>query len=274
MNRSVTETLQLDPKELEHLLSFAVELAREAGELTLKHFRSSLVPERKADGSYVTEADRSAERLIRARIEESFPNDAILGEEEGTRAGSSGRQWIIDPLDGTYSFVHGVPLYGVLIGLEIADEPSVGVVNLPALNEMVYAARGQGCFWNGARVSVSSTARLEEALLLATDFGTCEQYGFGPAAAALESRVAARRTWGDCYGHILVATGRADIMLDPVMNIWDCAPLLPILEEAGGTFTDWHGHRTIRGGNAISTNGALFDETMKAVTRNIVTSDE
>jgi histidinol-phosphatase len=265
MNRRVKEDGPTDSKEMESLLRFAVELAREAGEVTLRYFRSSLVPERKADGSFVTEADRRAERLIRARLEESFPEDGVLGEEEGERAGTSGRRWIIDPVDGTYSFVHGVPLYGVLIGLEVLDEPVVGVVNLPALGEMVSAARGQGCFWNGARVHVSSTAKLEEALLLSTDFGTCERYGFGRAAQALERRAGARRTWGDCYGHVLVATGRADVMLDPVMNVWDCAPLLPILEEAGGTFTDWRGQATVRGGNAISTNGALFAQVMKTV---------
>jgi histidinol-phosphatase len=266
MNLNPAERGPTGGQELERLLAFAVELAREAGEITLKYFRSSLVPERKADGSFVTEADRTAERHVRARLEESFPHDAVLGEEEGARAGSSGRQWIIDPLDGTYSFVHGVPLYGVLIGLEVLDEPAVGVVNLPALGEMVYAARGLGCFWNGARVYVSQTARLEDALLLSTDFGACERYGFGRAAATLESRASARRTWGDCYGHVLVATGRADVMLDPIMNVWDCAPLLPILEEAGGTFTDWRGQRTIRGGNAISTNGTLFNEVLQTVT--------
>jgi histidinol-phosphatase len=265
MNRSMLGADETDPRELERLLDFALGLAREAGDITLKYFRSSLTPERKADGSFVTRADREAERLIRARLAESFPLDAILGEEEGERAGSSGNQWIIDPIDGTYSFVHGVPLYGVMIGLEISGQACLGVVNLPALDEIVYAGRGLGCFWNGARARVSPTRRLEDALLLATDFGTCERYGFGPAARRLERRAAARRTWGDCYGHVLVATGRADCMLDPVMNVWDCAPLLPILEEAGGTFTDWHGRRTIRSGNAISTNGVLFDEIMKEV---------
>jgi histidinol-phosphatase len=259
-------TLQIKPAELERLLSFAVELAREAGQITLKYFHAALTPERKRDGSFVTRADREAERFIRARLAAEFPDDAVLGEEEGIHEGASGRQWIVDPLDGTYSFVHGVPLYGVLVGLEIADEPTLGVVNLPALDEIVYAARGMGCFWNDAQARVSSTSRLEDALLLSTDFGTCERYGFGRAAEALQRGAAARRTWGDCYGHVLVATGRADVMLDPVMNIWDCAPLLPILEEAGGTFTDWRGKATIRGGNAISTNGTLFDEIMKAVT--------
>jgi histidinol phosphatase-like enzyme (inositol monophosphatase family) len=260
--------MSIDANELGRLLEFAVSLAREAGEITLKHFHRSLKAELKADGSYVTAADREAERFISAGLEGKFPDDAVLGEEEGRREGSSGRQWIIDPIDGTFSFVHGVPLYGVLIGLEIEGEPVLGVVNCPALNDLVYAAHGLGCFWNGERARVSTTSTLDAALLLSTDFGTCERYGFGAAAATLQSRAAARRTWGDCYGHLLVATGRADVMLDPVMNVWDCAPLLPILEEAGGTFTDWSGQRTIHGGNAISTNGALFDEVMKTVMSN------
>ncbi len=173
-------------------------------------------------------------------------------------------------MDGTYSFVHGVPLYAVLIGLEIDGESVLGAVNLPALNELVYAARGLGCFWNGEPARVSATKSLSEALLLSTDFGTAEQYGLGRAADALQRQVNARRTWGDAYGHVLVATGRADIMLDPVMNVWDCAALLPLLEEAGGTFTDWQGERTIHGGNAISTNGLLFDDVMETIRGNIV----
>jgi histidinol-phosphatase len=152
-----------------------------------------------------------------------------------------------------------------MIGLEIEDEPLLGVVNLPALDEIVYAARGLGCFVNGEPARVSTTGSLDQALLLATDFGACDKFGFGSAATALQAAVAERRTWGDCYGHILVATGRADIMLDPVMNVWDCAALLPILEEAAGTFTDWQGRKTIHGGNAISTNGVLFDEVMKTI---------
>lgn len=251
-----------DKTELEELLEFAVGLARGAGDITLRHFRQPFTPDRKADGSFVTQADREAERFIRARIEEKFPHDSVLGEEEETRAGSSGRQWIIDPVDGTYSFVHGVPLYGVLIALEIGGEACLGVVNLPALGEIVYAARGAGCYWNDTRARVSATSSLADALLLSTDFGTCEQYGFGEAARSLEQGAGARRTWGDCYGHVLVATGRAEVMLDPVMNLWDCAPLLPILEEAGGTFTDWNGERTIHGGNAISTNGTLFKNVL------------
>ena len=254
-----------DPSELKQLLDFAVRLAREAGEITRHYFKSSFVAERKADHTLVTNADREVETYLRSAISQSFPADGILGEEEGERHGTSGRRWIIDPIDGTYSFVHGVPLYAVLIGLEIDNEPVLGAVNLPVLNELVYAARGLGCFWNGEPASVSTTSSLSEALLLCTDFGTCAQNGFGPAAEVLQSRVGARRTWGDAYGHVLVATGRADIMLDPIMNVWDCAALLPIVEEAGGSFTDWQGRRTIQGGNAISTNAVLFDEVMEVV---------
>jgi fructose-1,6-bisphosphatase/inositol monophosphatase family enzyme len=118
---------------------------------------------------------------------------------------------------------------------------------------------------NGEPASVSKTAELKDALLLATDFTSCAKHGFGHAAELLQGRAKASRTWGDCYGYVLVATGRADVMLDPVMNLWDCAPLLPIMEEAGGTFTDWRGVRTISGGNSIATNGLLFDEVMRLV---------
>jgi len=257
--------MTIDIHELKQTLDFAVGIAREAGAITLQYFKGSFAAERKADNSFVTIADREAERFLRQMIEEAFPDDAILGEEEGGKSGTSGRRWILDPIDGTYSFVHGVPLYAVLIGLEIDAELLLGVANLPGLNETVYAARSLGCFYNGQPARVSSTASIAEALLLATDFGTCEQFGFSQAADALQGKVHARRTWGDAYGHILVATGRADVMLDPVMNIWDCAALLPIVEEAGGTFTDWHGERTIDGGNAISTNGKLFGDVMDVI---------
>ena len=254
--------------DLQQTLDFAVEIAREAGEIALHYFRrgrSSLVVNRKSDGSFVTTADRETEARLRSRIAKTFPEDAILGEEEGERAGASGRRWIIDPIDGTYSFVHGVPLWGVLIGLEAEGEPALGVVNLPALDEIVYARCGGGCFWNGNLASVSATARLEDSLILSTDFGTCEKHGFGKACEELQRRSHARRTWGDAYGHVLVATGRAEVMLDPVMNVWDCAALLPIVIEAGGTFTDWNGTPTIYGGNAISTNKLLLEDTLHAI---------
>jgi histidinol phosphatase-like enzyme (inositol monophosphatase family) len=251
--------------ELQSLLDFSVSLAREAGEITLRYFRREFKTRLKGKDNFVTQADLEAEEFLRRRIAEEFPGDAIIGEESGESSGSSGRRWIIDPIDGTYSFVHGVPFYGVLLGVEIQGEPAVGVINIPALGEIVYAARGQGCFWNGEPARVSRTAALEDALLLCTDFGACERYGFGPAADELQRRAAMRRTWGDCYGYVLCATGRADVMLDPAMNVWDCAALLPVMEEAGGTFTDWRGRRTIHSGNAVATNGILFEEVMRII---------
>ena len=255
--------------DLESLLAFAVQIARGAGEITLKYFRKGPETSKKADGSFVTIADREAETFLRNRISERYPQDSILGEEEGESHGTTGRRWIVDPIDGTFAFVHGVPFYGVMIGVEIEGEPTVGVVNIPALNEIVSAARGLGCSFNDENSQVSSVETLSESLLLCTDFSAGSRYGFGKELEELQHRAKTNRTWGDCYGYVLVATGRAELMLDPVMNIWDCAALLPIIEEAGGTFTDWHGERTISGGNAIATNGHVFDEVMAVVSQKI-----
>jgi histidinol phosphatase-like enzyme (inositol monophosphatase family) len=243
--------------ELKELLEFAVELGRGAGDITLEYFRKKPETSTKDDGSYVTIADREAEKYLRRQIAERFPDDGCVGEEEGESTGRSGRRWIVDPIDGTFAFVHGVPFYGVLIALEVDGESVVGVVNVPALGELVSAAKGLGCFLNGEPARVSDTAELKDALLLSTDFAASTE--------RLRARAKTSRTWGDCYGYVLVATGRADVMLDPVMNLWDCAPLLPIMEEAGGTFTDWRGARTIDGGNSIATNGVLFDEVMSLI---------
>jgi histidinol-phosphatase len=251
--------------EARQLMDFARELAHEAGAITLRYFKGSFAAERKADNSFVTVADREVEHFLRDQIAKNFPDDAILGEEYGEKLGRSGRRWIIDPIDGTFSFVHGVPFYAVLVGLEIDGEAVVGAASLPALAESICATRGAGCFWNGQRARVSDTTALTESLLLASDFGNCEDFGFGEAADSLARRAGSRRTWGDAYGHVLVATGRAEIMLDPVMNVWDCAALLPIVIEAGGTFTDWKGDERIDGGNAISTNGKLFDEVIQTI---------
>ena len=159
--------------ELHELLDFGVGLAREAGEITLRYFRKEFETHLKGKDNFVTQADLEAEEFVRRRIGERFPGDGVVGEEFGEREGTTGRRWIIDPIDGTYSFVHGVPFYGVLLGLEVDGEPAAGVINIPALGELVYAAKGLGCFWNGERARVSQTSSLDDALLLATDFGAC-----------------------------------------------------------------------------------------------------
>jgi histidinol-phosphatase len=249
-------------ESLRDLLEIAVELSEKAGEITLKYFQSQLVVETKPDTSPVTVADREAETYIRETIESRFPDDGLIGEEFGEMRAEARRRWIIDPIDGTFSFVHGVPLYGVLIGMEQGDEPLLGVIHLPALKETAAAARGEGCHWRGQRAQVSNTSQLGDAVWLTTGTSVESDPALSAALDRLTQAAGLARTWGDCYGYVLVATGRADVMIDPLMHVWDCAPLLPIIEEANGRFTDWRGQRTIRGGNAVATNGLLHDQVL------------
>jgi histidinol phosphatase-like enzyme (inositol monophosphatase family) len=252
-------------------LEFARQIAREAGQLTLRYFQQGdLAVDMKADATPVTEADRQAEQLLRRRIAERFAGDAVLGEEFGESAGTSGFRWILDPIDGTKSFVRGVPLYGTLVGVEHDGQPAIGVIEMPALAECAWAGIGLGAWHQRAgrppeRASVSQTARLAQGLVCSSDVAA-----FGPLGrqAAFERLVATSglyRTWGDCYGYLLVATGRAEAMVDPAMSVWDAAALLPVLQEAGGTFTDWRGAATIHGGEGIATNGRVLAEVLAAV---------
>nr|BCX00389.1 MAG: histidinol phosphate phosphatase [Bacteroidota bacterium] len=245
-------------------LDFAVEIAWGAGRITLRYFQTHLVAEEKADRSPVTIADREAEAYLRAQIQRHYPDHGIIGEEFGAHQPASPFQWVLDPIDGTRSFLCGVPLYGVLVGMLYEREPVVGVAYFPALEELVYAARGEGCRWNGRPARVSRTDRLSDAVLLYTD-----PRGFPEEKRRLlehlRPQVRLERSWGDAYGHVLVATGRADIMLDPVMNLWDCAALYPIIREAGGTFTDWRGRPSIEAGEALSTNGHLLAAVLEAM---------
>ncbi len=257
--------MSLDPSPRE-LVDFAVDAAWIAGRITLEYFQTPLAHEKKADASPVTIADRRAETALRELISARYPAHAVLGEEFGRSGPDDARyRWILDPIDGTLSFISGVPIYGVMVAVECAGEPVAGVVNLPALGELVAAGKGEGCYWNGRRASVSSTRRLADALVVCTDVTGMEKYGRGAGYARVRDASRMQRTWGDCYGHILVATGRADVMLDPIMNIWDTAALRPILEEAGGTFTDWAGNATHTAPEAVSTNGVLLDELLAVV---------
>lgn len=242
--------------------------ARAAGDLTLHHFGGVLAADAKGDGSPVTVADREAEALLRARIRSRFPGHGILGEEFGEEGEGSSVRWILDPIDGTRSFMRGVPLYGVLIGIEAEGEPVVGVAHFPALmGETVAAARGLGAWWNGRPAQVSRVGRLDGAALLTTDpERVLASPGTGPGWRRLSRRVALCRSWGDAWGHALVATGRAEAMVDPVLSSWDAAPLHTILEEAGGRFTDLQGRLGIHGGSGLSTNGLLHGEILRELT--------
>ncbi len=258
-----------DQERLEH----AIRIADEAGDITLRYFGSTdLEVDRKKDDSPVTVADREAERRLRARIAEVFPDDAILGEEFPATEGSSGYRWILDPIDGTKSFIHGVPLYATLIGIEREGEPVVGVILIPALGEMVFAARGQGAWYRRGQeeptpAKVSQRAMLSEGLFVTSEILTFDQVGRRDAYDRLQADARLSRTWGDAYGYLLVATGRAEVMVDPEMNAWDAAPMLTILEEAGGRFTDWQGNRSIHGGEGVGTNGLVHDEVLAVTSR-------
>jgi histidinol phosphatase-like enzyme (inositol monophosphatase family) len=250
--------------------SFLEEIAREAGKITLKYFNNpSLEIITKSDATPVTLADRETEEFLRKRIRAQFPDDIILGEEFGTDGSNPDQRWILDPIDGTKSFVHGVPLYGVLIGLEQFGEISHGVVYLPALDEIISAGTGEGCFWNGRKCHVSNVTKLEDATLLATNMRRLEQTLSPKAYSELTGNVKLTRGWGDCYGHILVATGRAEIMVDPQMAIWDCSPLGVIVEEAGGQSFDLTGKRTIDGGSLISCTNGIAREVRTILTANV-----
>lgn len=256
-----------DPS-LDDLLKFALDAAWQAGRITLGYFQTGTPAERKADNTPVTIADREAEQKLRQLISERWPYHALIGEEYGHAAGSAGESgytWIIDPIDGTKSFVHGVPIYSVLLALVKDNEPLLGVMCFPALNEIVYAARGRGCYWNGRPARVSDVSQLSDAVLLASDLNTFAAFNRDGIFQRLIDATYIQRTWGDAYGYALVATGRAEIMLDPVMAIWDCGPLQVILEEAGGTFTDWKGLPTIFSGEAVATNGALHEQVMAII---------
>jgi len=251
------------------LLEAATHWAWEAGEVTLAHFGAVLDAESKSDGSPVTLADREAEALLRSRIRERFPGHGILGEEEGEEFGDEPIRWILDPIDGTRSFMRGVPLYAVLIGIEGGGVPLVGVAHFPALGETVAAAIGVGCLWYRRGLSepiaarVSSHDRWSEAALLTTDPARIEGMAVAAGWRELSARAGLVRSWGDAYGHALVATGRAEAMVDPLLSPWDAAPLLPILSEAGGVFTDLSGMATVHGGSGISSNGCLHRELLE-----------
>ncbi|HUW04028.1 MAG TPA: inositol monophosphatase family protein [Acidimicrobiales bacterium] len=241
------------PPATQELLGEAVDLAREAGEFTLEHFRSvDLEIIRKHDGTPVTVADQGAERLLRERIAAAHPDDSVAGEEEDDTHGTSGRTWIIDPIDGTKAFTHGVPLYSGLLAVTDEHGPLIGVINLPGLSETVYAGRGLGCFCNGEPVHVNDCTDLSDSYLMTSGFGGA--WRIDQIAAVLDAGVTVR-TWGDGYGYALVATGQAEAMVDPIAAVWDLGPMPVILSEAGGRFTSLEGLDGFDHGSGIATNG-------------------
>lgn len=257
--------------DLKGRYELAQAIAQEAGQLTLEYFNKPIEVQRKSDDSPVTIADQRAEQLLRERIADLFPDDGIIGEEYGVESGSSPYRWILDPIDGTKSFISGVPLFGTLVGLQYQEQSQAGVIYMPGLDEGIHAVAGQGAWhWRGqddpARAQVNAELTLENGVFLFSQRDSFDERGAGAAFLELEKRAGITRTWGDCYGYLLVATGRAALMIDPVMSIWDAAALQPIMREAGGTFTDWAGQPRVDAGEGIGTHAGILEAILE-VTR-------
>lgn len=255
-------------------LELALEAARAAGGVTLQFFQGDqLGTVTKGDGSPVTEADKGAERVLREAIGESFPDDAILGEEYGEASGESGYRWILDPIDGTVSFVQGVPLYGTLVGVYKGDDPVVGVVHMPALAETVYAARNGGAWWipgaaqDARPASLTETSDIADALLVTTALEYFDPQTGEDVYTRLARACKRTRGWSDCYAHVLLATGRCDVVVEPTIKPWDIAPMACILGELGGHLVDWEGVPRLDGGDAIATNAHLKDAVLSVLGR-------
>ena len=271
--------------KLDKFLTFATDLAYRAGRITLGYFNVGVRPDYKADDSPVTAADRAAEEFIRGEIEKHYPTHAILGEEFGEKpsasallpsdspirlsasksAPASAFRWIIDPIDGTKSFLRGVPLYGVLIGLEIDGQIKVGAAYYPGTDEMLCAAEGLGAWWNGRRARVSEIASMDRAFVCYTNERNMAKQGRGEAWKRINTAAYASRGWSDAYGYLCVATGRAEAMLDPIMNIWDCGPFPVIFKEAGGYFGSWDGREGHTFDEALACNAVIKDEILRLI---------
>lgn len=242
------------------LLQSAIEIAKIGGHHTLRYFKKEIEIISKEDDSPVTIADRETEQIIRNEIHKRYPDHGIIGEEFGTVNEDSNIQWVLDPIDGTKSFIHGIPFYTTLIGILVDNEPQVGIIYAPALDELCAAAIGLGATLNGEPCNVSGTKKLQDATFLMTEIEYFKELGQQSLFEELLANTKVHRTWGDAYGHLMVATGRADFMYDPILNIWDTAALLPVVTEAGGVFSDVKGNQTIHSGHGYSTNPLLFPQ--------------
>jgi myo-inositol-1(or 4)-monophosphatase len=220
---------------------FMTELARDSGDFIKPLYRQpSVAVETKADLSPVTIADRGAEELLRHRITKRFPTHGIIGEEFGSDRPDAEFVWVLDPVDGTKAFITGLPLWGTLIALLHEGQPVLGCINQPVLDQLLLGD-GITTELNGRAVRCRATNRIEDATLLTSDPLTPAKHQNGPAYDALQHRAKLVRTWGDCYGYLLLASGWADISLDPIMNPWDIAALVPVVRGAGGVITNWQG---------------------------------
>lgn len=253
-------------------LAAALEFARAGGKIALGHFRKQLRSRRKADGTWVTEADWAVEAQIRLRIARAFPGHNVLGEEEGLTAAGGGPPvegaptWIVDPIDGTNNYMAGIPIWATLVALQVDGVSVAGVAHAPALGETYDAAGGAGARCNGETISVDPVSRIEDSLVLFSSFESWREAGRASAFGDLLGRARRSRGLGDFWGHVLVARGAAHVMAEPDLSVWDVAALQPIVSEAGGRITDLDGNPWA-GGGCVTTNGGLHDEVLTLLSR-------
>lgn len=243
-------------------LAFALEAVHAAGVRIMTLYDTESRYEFKLDQSPVTEADLAAERFLREAIEANYPGEAILGEEEG--GGSEAKRWVIDPIDGTKSFVSRVPLFATLLSYEVDGEPELGVCYFPALDEMLYAEKGRGAFFQGRPTRVSSENEWGRGIIACGSMNSLRRRGVLDQVEQLAERVTAVRNWTDAYGHALVATGRVQAMIDPIVSRWDVSALSLIVREAGGRFTDFEG-RENPSTEAVASHGPWHDDVLAAL---------
>jgi histidinol-phosphatase len=241
----------------------ALEVAHRGAQLALDYFDGAFTVEWKSDQSPVTVADREAEHLIRVSLREAFPHDGFLGEEFGDSPGSSGYRWILDPIDGTRSFVRGIPLWGTLVGLEYKGERIAGVCDAPALGQTFHALRGEGVYRNDRRIRVSEESDLKKSLVFYSGISWFMAVGKENEFLDLVRRTDRQRGFGDFYGFMLVAQGSGELMVEHGVHAWDVAAIQPIVEEAGGRFSNWDGGIDLYKPDVLVSNGRMHDEVLK-----------
>jgi histidinol-phosphatase len=243
-----------------------LEAARAAGEIAMKYYRGGFEVTIKADQTPVTQADREAEKAIRAILSRATPGVGFLGEEFG-QEGSTTYRWIIDPIDGTKNFVRHIPIWAVLIALEEDGEVTTGVVHNPVTGELFWARKGEGAWANGERIHVSPCAAMGDAMLLHSSLNLLKRVGYWDGFVRLVDATSRQRGFGDYYGYCLVAAGKGEIYAEADLKPWDAAPMKILIEEAGGRLTDFEGKPDIYTGSVLATNGLLHDEALRLLRR-------
>ena len=245
----------------------AIAVARQAGDFARGYYDSSFAVEWKPDNSPVTIADKGAEEMIRREIKKHFPNDAFLGEESGSEPGTTGFRWIIDPIDGTRSFVRRIPIWATLIGLEYQGEQIGGVAFAPVLGNLYRALRGDGVYMDDRRIRVSDVSELSKSLMCYSSIGWFRKAGRESTFLELAAKTERQRGFGDFYGFVLVAQGACELMVEHGVKAWDVAATKVLVEEAGGMFTDWNGIPTIDAPDVLATNGKVHAAALAILNR-------